>query len=330
MLLIRSYTDIVDDRRALRDYLHNVFPGAIRHQDVLVGPAFIIQSDIHTGVAFPIGRPGAEGDVASARLALLRVAVAELVDRLVAQRIYHGMALGFTQLVECFIALRSTCAIVIVIGWDVTKLIIRPNNYRHFGVILITRIRGRDIRSKSVAVIQTLDEVLHVLAAGGGVGVVVADLGQGDVHDVLVAGHQHLLGTGQACLGGGHPTDFGHLDDAVGDFAVAGHHGDGGGLGGQHRAADGHCARPHGSLGLDIDLPARCQAQRPTGFNAPHTGDLDAAGRNQLHVAQRFQRAGDLDVAEGVELRLVVREHIDPAVDHNRIPRQTQRAVALH
>ena len=85
-----------------------------------------------------------------------------------------------------------------------------------------------------VVIINALDKIFTVLGIRSSIGVVITGLRQGDIHDVLVGGDKHLFGADQARLGGLDPTNFRHLDDAHGFFAVASHHVDDTGAGLDH------------------------------------------------------------------------------------------------
>ncbi len=261
-------------RLTLAHHPQQVFLGAVGHDDVLVAPAVDVYVVDLLGIGRPVGYPDIGGGVAVEGLVELGVAVIKVVQAHVA------------QLRQYLLLLRKQQALEGGAG------------------------RGRAGRAPAdlaVEVMHPLDEGLAELGVAAGIGVVVADLRQGDVHGGVLAAHLHLLGAHLFGDAGGDPGDFRHDHGAVFHLDILA----GGNLDDFfHRvvAGDGHFpGTGHRSRRVQGDIATRLDGDGAFRLQEALFADEDVAAGQLAAGEDAFELlAGPVEIDAGIELDAVV------------------------
>ncbi len=227
---------------------------------------------------------------------LLRVGVAERIERFVTQRGSHRVPLDIVQLVK---------APVITAGVIGGRESARDSEGRP--------VDHRDIQFRvgivrAVVVIQAFNEPLAEFLAVGFGRVEIAVLGEDDIHRVKVIAHFYFLGADLFSDGRRHPSHNRHVDHAHGDVAESGHHIDAGNFRGDDRASHSHRSALQGGARLKIDVTSRGEFDISTRFEQSglhnqnvSPGQLtprDRAGMKFRFVPGAVHSGVDLDLRE--------------------------------
>ncbi len=342
---------------ALEGGAENVLLGPLGHQDELVAPAGDIDIEHLLRVVLPrrlhdlaIGADSAF--IERARLAVDRllkrpVLIAELVERPVAGGVEHGPALRLVELVE---------TLVIALGVVATRRRGGAVLVRFGGIAGVAPVDHQPGICRPGAVVEVIDAFGQHLAelavcAGAGIGVVVADLRQRDVHRLLAGSDRNELGADllghlrldigdlghqdRACHHPGGSDDHLHrlfsggvdrfedlLDARDPGIGIQGH-------GTACEQGDAALFRLQQPLALDQDVAARQLGARDGGFHAlTRPGHVDA--RSDHDVAGGTDGAAYRRVAASAQQHQAgAAGHLERAVDRHLRCDQVQQRVCL-
>ncbi len=164
-------------RVALTDHTQNVFLGALGHLDILIPPPGHINVIHRLTIIRPIRGPGGGTGGAVEGFVQLGITVAELVDRHITGIIQHRLALGIGELGEPLVI-----NILVIACYRLC---------RADGQGFVAGIGPVDI---GVRIINPLNEHFTEPIGTGSIGIVIADLSQGDIHGSILATNFDFFG----------------------------------------------------------------------------------------------------------------------------------------